>query len=274
MNKNENICKFTPSDVPYGDLDVVNFVHERIADFPDVFLVQTVYALRIATEGNGELKTSYGDFPISRGDLFFTFQAKPFMIKNCGGLQYIYISFFGQRADKLLNRIKVSATAPVIHGFESLIPFWEDAIGRADDNTIDLLAESVLLYTLSRLCAAPVSSAGKTKLTPAEHVKEYADAHYFEKDLTLSSVSRQFLYDSKYVSSSFKKLTGIGFSEYLKNLRLSHAFRMINAGFGSVKEIASFSGFGDPLYFSKVFKSTYGEAPSVYAAKAKKEKEG
>ena len=42
---------------------------------------------------------------------------------------------------------------------------------------------------------------------------------------------------------------------------------MMNAGFTSIKEIASFSGFSDPLYFSKVFKKHYGMSPGEYMEK-------
>lgn len=263
MSENENICLFPISDAPSGDLDILNFVYERIADFPDKYIIQTVYSLRLVTDGRGSLHTSHGVFPLKKGDLFLTFQAKPYKIRNEGDLKYIYISFIGLRADSIFSRLSVKEAQPVFSGKEEFIPLWEKTICSVTDINIDLMAEGLLLLTLADICSIPASAAEKEK-RPAEIVKEYIDAHYSNPEISLEEVSRISSYGKKYISESFKKHTGMCFSVYLRNLRLAHAVRMMNSGFTSIKEIASFSGFSDPLYFSKVFKKNYGMPPGEY----------
>ena len=62
------------------------------------------------------------------------------------------------------------------------------------------------------------------------------------------------------------------FHEYLTNLRLSNAVRLIENGFLSVKEIAHMSAFLDAQYFSKVFTRKNGMSPSEMIKKYGKKK--
>ena len=56
----------------------------------------------------------------------------------------------------------------------------------------------------------------------------------------------------------------IGFTEYLRNLRIKYAVSLFESGLDSVKNVALLSGFKDPLYFSNVFKKTIGVSPREY----------
>jgi len=262
----ENICNFPPAKTPSKDLDILNFVYERKCDFPDRYIIETVFALRLVTSGTGYLSTPYGKHFLKKGDLFFTFQAKPFKIRSEENLEYIYISFAGQRADKLLKRIAVKENSPILENNDRFIDLWKNSVCSVTESNIDLMAEGLLLFTLADICSAPAEIKSKTK-RPAEVIKEYVDAHYSEQNLTLESVSKLHSYGKKYISEAFKRHTGICFSTYLCKLRLNHAVRMMNAGFTSIKEISSFSGFSDPLYFSKVFKKNYGMSPGEYMEK-------
>ena len=71
-------------------------------------------------------------------------------------------------------------------------------------------------------------------------------------------------YDAKYLSFYFKKHKHICYSEYLRDMRIRHAVFLMEQGLTSVKNIALLSGFGDALYFSKVFKRVMGKSPKEY----------
>lgn len=73
-------------------------------------------------------------------------------------------------------------------------------------------------------------------------------------------------YDSKYLSFYFKKHKRICYSEYLRDLRISHSLFLMEQGITSIKNIALLSGFGDALYFSKVFKKVTGKTPKEHIA--------
>jgi signal transduction histidine kinase/DNA-binding response OmpR family regulator len=50
--------------------------------------------------------------------------------------------------------------------------------------------------------------------------------------------------------------------EFIRNFRLRRAKEMLEAGVGNVSEVGYDVGFSSPAYFSKVFKDTFGVAPS------------
>ena len=62
----------------------------------------------------------------------------------------------------------------------------------------------------------------------------------------------------------FKKATGTSPIAYLNNYRLSVAAERLIETERSVSEIAYAVGINDPLYFSKLFKRTYGTSPKEY----------
>jgi AraC-like DNA-binding protein len=62
----------------------------------------------------------------------------------------------------------------------------------------------------------------------------------------------------------FKRWTGYSPIDYFIRLRMQRAGRLLTATTMSVKEIAAALGYDDPFYFSRVFKSVHGVAPSEY----------
>lgn len=87
--------------------------------------------------------------------------------------------------------------------------------------------------------------------------------HYFE-DITLDQVAEELNVSVFYLSKLFRKHMGINFTEYLTQLRIDHAKRLLAEGNRSIKEVAYAVGFNSQSYFSKIFKKYTGLAPSEY----------
>ena len=62
--------------------------------------------------------------------------------------------------------------------------------------------------------------------------------------------------------TKLKKITVLSNSEFIKNIRLNEAQKMLLEGQLTVSEIAYRVGFSDPAYFSRSFKKMFGLAPS------------
>lgn len=216
-------------------------------------------------DGSGILHTAKNDYPISRGDIFFTFSSKPFYIENSGGLEYIYISFIGLRASALFERLNISYSEPVYKGFDFLRERWTEDFGSANSFNTDLICEGLLLHSLSYLCRRNeeenIKNSGSNGIL---ELKAYVDMHYAEADINLKTVSQKFNYSYKYASNAFIGLTRIPFSRYLCNLRLEHAQQLLKSGISNIQEVARSSGFSDAQYFSKAFKKKYKLTPTEY----------
>ena len=69
---------------------------------------------------------------------------------------------------------------------------------------------------------------------------------------------------NRFDSTAFKKEYGVTVNEFLTEVRLNEAVKMMKMGEKSIGEIAISAGFADQSYFSKVFSANYGVPPSVY----------
>ncbi|MGN1021858.1 MAG: AraC family transcriptional regulator, partial [Aristaeellaceae bacterium] len=87
--------------------------------------------------------------------------------------------------------------------------------------------------------------------------------HYAEQ-LSLEAVAEQIHVSPKYLSRLFKEEMGSGFSEYLTQIRLEAAEKLLSGSALSVREIAAQVGYLDEKYFSRLFKKETGLKPTEY----------
>lgn len=91
----------------------------------------------------------------------------------------------------------------------------------------------------------------------------YINSHYME-DISQVSVADEIGISSVYLSKLFKESLSIGFSEYLRSLRLEKAKSLLQQGNTPIKEIIKDCGFNDYAYFFKAFKKQEGITPKEY----------
>ncbi|MDU4960837.1 MAG: AraC family transcriptional regulator [Sporomusaceae bacterium] len=96
----------------------------------------------------------------------------------------------------------------------------------------------------------------------AEHAADYITRHYMEP-LTVAELARQYGLNSKQFAYLFQKHNGIAPLEYLIEYRMRRARQLLRTTAGPIAEIAACVGYGDPYYFSKLFKKRTGYCPSA-----------
>ena len=202
---------------------------------------------------------------MKRGSLFFSFPAVPFTLENGEGLKYCYISFMGAGIPSLLASLGVSLDCPVYHGFEHLAPFWLEAAVRVHEENADLISQGVLMYTLSFLRKpGEYGSREEQSEKLIRAIVDYVDENYRFSGLSLKMLSEVFSYTEKYLSRIFKVKMGVGFSQYLNNLRIQYALECMQKGNCSVGEVSAACGYSDAGYFSRTFKKRTGFSPVEY----------
>lgn len=98
---------------------------------------------------------------------------------------------------------------------------------------------------------------------PVKLAKAYVNEHYHEA-VTMEDVAAWTGLNSAYFSSLFKKSEGIGFTEYLTQVRLTKAKAYLVETSLNLAEIAAKVGYTDAKYFSKVFIKNVGIRPAEY----------
>ncbi|MDD3218102.1 MAG: AraC family transcriptional regulator [Lachnospiraceae bacterium] len=83
-------------------------------------------------------------------------------------------------------------------------------------------------------------------------------------DLTLSALSEKLCLNSSYLSTLFKKETGMTLTHYVNSKRVEHAIYLLNTTTLPIQDIAGLCGISDLNYFTKVFKKNQNMTPTEY----------
>ena len=256
--RSKNICKFIAPTVNEG-LSITRFIYETDAETMAALQKLSQHRVALFTKGCGEINLDGRKIPCAAGMVVFFRPGEKVTIRAEKDLAYMYIDFSGSRAESLLRRFGIHAYACTFESLDGLIPLWQESLAHASAENIDLAAESILLYTLSRF--SPPNGEGDDLL---RRIVALSEEHFTDPDLSLSSMAEELGYNAKYLSVTFKKKMGVGYTEYLRTLRIKYAVSLLDHGLDSVKNIAFLSGFSDPLYFSSVFKASLGLSPKEY----------
>lgn len=95
--------------------------------------------------------------------------------------------------------------------------------------------------------------------------REYIQEHQGEK-LSLGQVARAVNMSTFYFCKTFKKVTGINFTDYLSRVRIEKSKNLLLNPNLRVSEIAFEVGFQSLTHFNRVFKKILGQSPTDYRA--------
>lgn len=101
-------------------------------------------------------------------------------------------------------------------------------------------------------------------------IKADIKANLTQQWLSLETLARRHGISPQYLRALFYK-DGTSFSEYVRNLRLGHARRLLcdpRLKETRISDIAFIAGFGDLSHFNKAFRSHFGMTPSDVRASA------
>lgn len=84
------------------------------------------------------------------------------------------------------------------------------------------------------------------------------------KDLTVDTLCAQVNMSRTSFYNKLKALTGIAPADFIRNIRMQEAARLLKSKRYNVAEVSDMTGFADPKYFTDIFKKYYGMPPSVY----------
>lgn len=96
--------------------------------------------------------------------------------------------------------------------------------------------------------------------------EEYILENYHDENLSLGDVAQHVYMSMNYFSGLFKQKKGQSFIEYVTRIRLAKARELLSETNLKAYEIASKVGYGDPQYFSVIFKRHHGMTPKEFRA--------
>lgn len=174
---------------------------------------------------------------------------------------------FSKECLSLLRKI-YGSIGPVIHLTQEsgLIDRMLSIYDRALHHDFETFFEnSKTAYTFWMDITAYALSCYHREITKIDHAKAYIDQNYCAENLTLDLVASHAGLSKFYMCKEFHKKYGISPGQYIKELRISQACRLLvtNSDY-TIQEIAHMVGYSNDNYFGKVFRASKGLPPDAF----------
>ncbi|WP_338472522.1 AraC family transcriptional regulator [Niallia sp. XMNu-256] len=194
---------------------------------------------------------------------------------------------FGDKQLKILNRVqndKIRSYKNILLSHNTLYSYVAEKGGLSawqshfiSEKYAIMVEHAVTISELDKIHANMVTEYSdptirKSKsgnLSIVEKAVNYIEMNFTE-DISVEEIASNLHVHPSHLMRSFKKEKGITISHYRNVRRIKEAKELISFSNLSMTEIAIMVGFGNPQYFSKVFKEEEGFTPVEYKKKIQK----
>lgn len=87
---------------------------------------------------------------------------------------------------------------------------------------------------------------------------------FSNKDISLKTLAQKLNIHPSYLGTVFRQQTGYYFNDYLNDVRLQYAAKLMETTEMKLKDIVNMAGFSSQTYFNRLFKRKYGVSPMAY----------
>lgn len=115
---------------------------------------------------------------------------------------------------------------------------------------------------ITRLCE--LNSCKKPKTDICTRTRSFIDENYSNTQLSVAMLGQAMGMQAAHLSKLFKESYGISISDYIAQVRIEHAKRMIKEQHMSVQDTAERAGFINSHAFIRVFKKLENITPGKY----------
>jgi len=223
-------------------------------------------SIHFVLSGKGTLYIKGKEFIVDRRQSFFVpaFEEVKYISDIKDPWHYVWIEIKGEYALRIAKYIGFSLDNPVITPQSSDIQtIFFTMLHRKLTHDMDNLEFYSDLFLLIK---ALKDVKTNTQSLIDNHIQDaltYIHNNYMN-NIALADIARNASLNGRYLSKIFQDEMGETPIRYLNNLRLRKAKALLEKTTLSIGEIATLTGFLDPLYFSKVFRANYKISPRAF----------
>ena len=137
---------------------------------------------------------------------------------------------------------------------------------------VRIYLEQFLIMMLRHQQAGISQIKTSTRIAVPEHLAETVaaklDTMVYSK-INIDEFCREMRYSKSYLSKIFLKSYGLTMVDYITDLKIKEAKKLIRENRYNFSQISDLLSFSTPFYFSRVFKRIKGVAPSEYRKRVK-----
>ena len=251
-------------------------VYERnsVSDIPVHW--HDYYEIEICLDGEGVMTINNKEFLIKPNTLFFITPSDFHSYKINKELKLINITFpphcieYSQIQDLLL--LTNCFVCPLKNETLEDIVYMIKQIHTESDQK-NYMGKKYISHLMSCLLISLLRLEKNSKKFNSDNINEYpipvqkAVYHLmanFKEKVTLESVADVVGISPGYLSKEFSKNVGVGFKDFLVDLRLEHACQLLIYSDETITNIAYYCGFNSTSYFLRAFRKKYNNSPLKY----------
>lgn len=185
---------------------------------------------------------------------------------------HFYCSFSGREANRI-GRLVEANSGPVLHlnddseCVKQCLALIRNLKEQA--SAVTAFQASAWLYSfLMALYADTVKkqaiSRDESSITFTNRIYQFCLEHLADPNIGVEDMAKECGYSKFHFTRLFRQHLGIAPGQYLRDLRLRAALRMLQFEIHTVKEITSLCGFTDESYFCRSFKQKFGKTPGMF----------
>ena len=168
----------------------------------------------------------------------------------------------GVRTDAALKQLFFMQST-VLTSIAARLDYDIAALNFSFDDSISAIEEKMVGVT-RELCDLVQKKKEAEKNDVPRRIIEFMKENYSDPDFYMTTLVEEFGLSDKTIAKLIKAYQNMTFSEYLEELRLQKALRLLDNPENNIRFIASASGFSSENTFFKVFKRKFGISPSNY----------
>lgn len=231
--------------------------------------VRSFYLIHYILDGEGEFSVNGASYRLRQGQGFLI---EPDYLTTYTSDQkrpwtYVWLGFSGRRAKSILNSIGLNQDSPVFtcEPEQHLEQFVLDMLNHNYGIASDLYRrEAMLMLFFSTLAQSKRSTmADHSENAYVAQVIRYIQDRYHEP-LRVEDMARYVGLNRSYLSTLFKKYTGLSPIKYLQTFRMTRAAHLLSLTKLPITAIAYSCGYQETESFHKIFKQHTGLSPKQY----------
>lgn len=230
------------------------------------------YLFFMVLDGSGRLTYNGNDYTLKKGDCVFLDCHKPYSHQTSEELWTLkWVHFQGPNMNGIYEKYAERGGCPRFHcsrpkQYEQLLQeIYEIAASASYVRDMKICEKLTALLTLLMEDGwNPDSQPGSpSRKRDLQNVKDYLDLHFQEK-ITLDHLAEQFYINKFYLTRCFREQFGTSIGNYLSQVRITHAKRLLRFSDLPIEKIALECGIPDANYFARLFHRMEGTAPGEF----------
>lgn len=249
------------------------FTVERNHDFSFPLHMHRCFEIILLLDGSMTVTVDKQEYVLTAGDMILVKPNLIHSLKTPESSRHVLCIFAPELIAAISDElIKYRLTAPVIQGAPELCRhLFEGA-----SESMDIGGVKGFLYTVSDMFYGRLDFTKEDTATRDRHLLQrillYVDEH-IAQPCSIRDLARELGYSPSYLSRFFYTNIGMPYSDYVRNIKISHACYLLRNTRESVINVAAQCGYTSISSFNRNFKQMTDVSPTAYRAKNYHQKE-